>query len=399
MRSGSYDEEIRQREVMHAHTTMKFGNMIRSLFLLLLLVGFTQQEMPPNASIRMRFVLDKTNFRETFLRKDQRLTRVSNMLNNVTSSGLGIHIQRLPRERITHKPAQGEEFSAYFERLGKEGAVNTSKYWEDPAEFVVILTLQGTQLDEELARWSHPDKDVCQIGSYFLMSVTRADNVLKSDEDLRDELLKLLLLGQFGIDNRTGSICHCLPPCSLFLECTKTVIQGKLPKFRECLNMIRTANTTADDVAICGNGLVEKGESCDCVVSDTKCRTCCDMSRCCIAQNLAHACQKPGTCKVPEKTEHADGLSTTTGPTGKAQANMVLVISLIVVGLLFFVLLVICVVALLRRRRAKAVTRTTRPTLNSDSWSSSTSGIGSSVLKSEKTIPKPERKTPPLKPV
>ena len=50
---------------MHARTNMKFGNMVRSLFVLLLLVGFTHQ-MPPNATIRMRFVADKTIGKESF---------------------------------------------------------------------------------------------------------------------------------------------------------------------------------------------------------------------------------------------------------------------------------------------------------------------------------------------
>ena len=365
---------------MHAHTDTKFGNMIRSLFLLLLLVGITLQ-MPPNATIRMRFVVDKTIFRMTFPGTDQRLTRVANMLNNVTSHALGIHIQRLPRSRIDRfEPAEGEEFSAYFERLGKEGAVNSTKYRDTPAEFLVILTLHGTEMDEKLANWSHTDKDVCRAGSFVLMSVSRAGNGLKSDEELRDELLKLLLLVQFGIEHKTGSECDCYPPCHGFHACAKKVIERKMP---ECLKVTRIANTTADFVAICGNGLVEKGESCDCVVSDSMCRKCCNMS----------ACYKLDPCRGVPNT------NTTTETTGKGQADMILVISLIFMGMLLFLLLVVSVVMLQRRRRAKTTTRTTRQAPNSDSWSSTTSGVGSAVLKSEKTKRKPERKTPPLKPV
>ena len=332
---------------------MKFGNMIRPLFvLLLLLVGFTQQ-MPPNATIRMKFLLDKTIGKESFPGTDQRLAQVSNMLNNVTSHALGIHIQRLPRQRIPDEPAQGEDFNHYFERLSKE--VDATKYWESETEFLVVITLNGTPLDEEHPiYWSHPNRDPCRIGSYVLIYVSRAENVMRSDEELRDELLKLLLLVQFGIEHKKGSECDCFPPCPGFHACAKKVIERKMP---ECLKKTRKANTTADNVAICGNGLVEKGESCDCVVSDTKCREGCSMTFC-------------------------DKLDPTEAK-GKEQVNMILVISLIFVGLLFFVLLVVSVVMLLRRRQPKTVTRTTRQVPNSDSWSSTTSGVGSAVLKSE----------------
>ena len=307
------------------------------------------------------------------------------MLNNVTSHALGIHIQRLPRARIPYEPAQGEDLNTYFERLGSKQAVDTARFRQNPVEFLVIFTLNGTQLDVELPMyWEDPDRDACRIGSYVLMSVSRADNVLKSDKELRDELLKLLLLGQFGIDNRTGSTCHCNNPCDLFLDCAKMVLEGNFP---ECLNVIRKADTEADDVAICGNGLVEMGESCDCVVSDTKCQECCDMSVCikldpCIRTTL------PAVMEQPNRTNG------TTGTTSKSHANTVIVISLIVVGLLLFVLLVVSVVTLLRRRRASSTTISTRPTLNSDSWHSIPSGSGSAV---QKTKSRAGRKTPPLK--
>ena len=396
--------------MLHAHANIKFGNMIRSLFVLLLLVGFTQQHtpqpLPPYATIRMRFVLDETIGEATFPGTDQRLTPVANMLNNVTSQALGIHIQRLPRARIPFQPVREEGFNAYFERLGSKQAVDTARFRQSPAEFVVILTLRGTQLDAELPKyWQHPDRDPCRIGSYVLMSVSRADGVFKSDEELRDGLLKLLLLGQFGIDNRTGSTCHCFPPCSLFLDCAKEVIAGSFP---ECLYEIRKADTEADNVAICGNGLVEMGESCDCLVSDTDCRKCCDMTAC---YKLADTCSgvtyevKPADKLTTTKmsttvTEQPKGKNTTTGTTSKTQANTVIVISLIVVGLLFLVLVAVSVVMLLRRGTASSTTRTTRPTtLNGESWLSTTSGVGSAILKSEKTRTKPDRKTRSLKPV
>ena len=158
------------------------------------------------------------------------------------------------------------------------------------------------------------------------MSVSRADGVFKSDEELRDGLLKLLLLGQFGIDNRTGSTCHCFPPCSLFLDCAKEVIAGSFP---ECLYEIRKADTEADNVAICGNGLVEMGESCDCLVSDTDCRKCCDMTVC---YKLADTCSgvtyevKPADKLTTTKmsttvTEQPKGKNPTTGTTSKTHGK------------------------------------------------------------------------------
>ena len=240
----------------------------------------TTQQLPRHATIRLDITVgeDAFSFSDTMI--EETLLQQVRTINKHLKDWLGVHVQYAGFGKTNVKATPGQGLADYSKTLtfpvkgGRGNFYDSNKFrmFLVKGDFKERFTTSGLG-------------NACKWDGHSAV-------VLTSDTSENTRNMERALLNDMGIVN--SAVCSCenciLDPSSdssVIPDCARQVLKKNLKAYELwCLTMDPQVAWTRKSV--CGNGLVEGGEQCDCWVSDTACWACCDKI----------SCTKDASCKA-----------------------------------------------------------------------------------------------------
>jgi hypothetical protein len=149
---------------------------------------------------------------------------------------------------------------------------------------------------------------ICGPGAFSLISVVHG-NLTKPDEEIAYLVLKGLTINMNMDDKTVGCMCgnKCVTdPDSRwkgqdylnFPPCARQFMDNIFKGNNNCTHERNQGKTFRFGLSICGNGVKEPSETCDCRVGDVNCHKCCDIEKGCL-MTKAPGCAYPDPAVDP----------------------------------------------------------------------------------------------------
>lgn len=244
------------------------------------------------------------------------------------------HIESHP-----HNPS--ENMDAYYNRM-----TDVLEFVSD-SDFLIALTTHAGAL------YFAGDEKAC--ADWILLSVAKGNTGQRISDSSIVKWMSNLLLAILGVHPNNKD---CTPNATYIPPCAKQYIRDNEP---ECMKTHVDASETIRGGEVCGNGLQEQGEVCDCKFEDGGCRKCCNMIDCKSLQPGTGCAPPPlaptGTTKKPtarptrkkkkkpKKTRRPESeAATTSSPKSSGMSTVTIFLISISVVMIFLIIVVVFLV-------------------------------------------------------
>ena len=268
---------------------MRVDILIILIISLSLTSQITTQELPRHATIRLDITVGDGDFLLTDTMIEQTLMQMLHIINKNLKEGLGVHVQFAGWGKTRLKAAPGQGLAEYSKMLTSASEGKGKRNYYDNNMFRMFL-VKGDFTERFTTSGLG---NGCQRNGHSAIAIT-------SDTSENARNMERALLMDMGIVNSAACSCeNCIlnPDSDSFVipDCAREVLKKNLQAYQlSCLTQEPQVAWTKK--AICGNGLVEGNEECDCWAADTECSKSC-MEACCTTEE---SCKSSDNIDTPQ---------------------------------------------------------------------------------------------------
>lgn len=303
-------------------------------------------------------------------RADDRVARILHLANQL-SRQVNLHIQYKGSDRLVDK-VRADEASRYhfyyfqFKMQSKFERLDVSD--DRLSDFFQIWTARVfPDTEPHMTKY----RTFCQTNQMAILSLRKKDASVKSDEEIAQTVVHSLLtsIGVVGqqacqCDRGINCILNRFPSVWSFPLCARQITEKRLDFPNSCAAI--PPNQKYSHLPICGNGVREREEECDCFNFNTTCRACCQ------------ECKRIDDCsntESPVVLNMSTPLHTrTTRPAAGVNKMPIIIVSSI--ALLVLLIVIVGLIVLMTRRSKRKKKRNKTPVSSSTRSSMSGSKVG-----------------------
>ena len=303
------------------------------IFPLLLLVSADPNPNPDPTILDILVVADANHF------ADHHIRRIISMANNITSSQINLHLKIVGKILVYFNP----EMDFY-----EKPVINDEIYVKRNFEHMIIIKGKKDKLTPFLSF-----NRGCNKNSYAMMPISLKDNVTMSDPVLLSRMVAASVFMTLYYNKHTD--CKCGTPTTPSMKCLSddpdfnttsneaslcfkrryTQLLNSYGPYLKCL-WGKTAKRPIA-IPICGNGVVERYEDCDCFYYMHYCKEICNWKIC----SWRPSTYPTQSTTITSKTTTTKVVTSTTEDEEKTTFRLIIIIAVLLVSVIFIISLVL----------------------------------------------------------